>query len=56
MTIGNDPELSPRAPIQSVPYALFAGDVNGDIHPSTVSIGNMEVINENGQWVGNPTA
>src|SRR5262249_37551592 len=55
LKIGTDPELLPRAPVQSVPYALFAGDVRGDIHPSTVSIGSQEVINEKGQWVGDPT-
>src|SRR5689334_22699705 len=38
ITIGDEPELSPRSPIQSVPYALLAQDVNGDIHPTTVTI------------------
>ena len=47
--VGTEPELLPRAPIQSVPYALFAGDVTGDIHPHTVSIGDFEVIDQNGQ-------
>src|SRR5262249_30609881 len=46
ITIGNDPELSPRSVIQSVPYALLAQDVNGDIHPNTVTINGTEVINE----------
>ena len=52
ITIGTDAEMTPRSVIQSVPYAMLAGDVNGDIHPSSVSIGNMEVINNAGQWVG----
>ncbi|HRI70161.1 MAG TPA: collagen-like protein, partial [Polyangium sp.] len=55
ITIGADPELLPRAPMQSVPYAMLAGDVNGDIHPTSVSIGNIEVINNNGEWVGPTT-
>ncbi|MRG95402.1 hypothetical protein [Polyangium spumosum] len=55
ITIESDPELLPRAPIQSVPYALLANDVNGDIHPTTVTINGTEVINNNGEWVGPPT-
>ena len=56
VSVGEDEELKPRAPITSVPYAMMAGDVNGDIHPKTVSIaGHGTVINENGQWVGDPT-
>jgi hypothetical protein len=38
VTVGNDPEMTPRAPIGSVPYAMVAGDVNGDITPSSLSI------------------
>ena len=55
ITVGDEPELSPRSAIQSVPYALLAQDVNGDIHPTTVTINGTEVINENGEWVGPPT-
>ncbi|MDC3981315.1 hypothetical protein [Polyangium jinanense] len=55
ITIESDPELQPRAPIQSVPYALLANDVNGDIHPTSVTINGTEVINNNGEWVGPPT-
>src|SRR5688572_2510092 len=55
LTVGDTPELLPRSPVQSVPYALLAEDVNGDIHPTTVSINGSEVINENGEWVGPPT-
>ncbi|MFO0762790.1 MAG: hypothetical protein U0359_40510 [Byssovorax sp.] len=52
ITVGNGSPLSPRAPIGSVPYAMVAGDVNGDIHPTSVSIGAMEVIDATGNWVG----
>lgn len=55
ITVGNDPEMTPRAKIGSVPYALRAGDVTGDIHPTTVSVGGQIVIDENGTWVGPPT-
>ena len=54
--VGSDPEMSPRAGVRSVPYALLANDVNGDITPNSVSVeGFGLVIDENGQWVGDPT-
>ena len=52
ITIGDAPELEPRSPVQSVPYALMANDVNGNIHPNSVSIKGDEVINDKGEWVG----
>lgn len=56
MTVGTDPEMAPRSQIGSVPYALVAGDVVGDIHPSSISIpGFGQVIDAAGQWVGSPT-
>ena len=56
VTVGADPEMSPRAPIASVPYAMFAGDVRSIIHPVSVEIeGFGPVIDANGQWVGDPT-
>src|SRR5688572_5749313 len=54
--VGTDPEMTPRAATRSVPYALLAQDVNGDITPRSVSIqGYGPVIDENGSWVGEPT-
>src|SRR5262249_28106101 len=38
ITIDGDAEMTPRASIASVPYALVAGNAIGDITPSTVSI------------------
>src|SRR5512139_1670754 len=56
ITIGSDPEMTPRAPVLSVPYALSAENATGDITPSSVSIpGYGAVINDQGQWVGDPT-
>ncbi len=54
MTVDNEEEMLPRSPLQSVPYAIVAGDVNGDIHPTSVSIGDMPVIDSTGTWVGKP--
>jgi hypothetical protein len=53
--VGSDPEMTPRSPIDSVPYAIVAGDVNGDIHPKSVSVGGATVIDSSGHWVGSPT-
>jgi hypothetical protein len=53
--VGSDAEMTPRQEIVSVPYALsaaVAGDVVGDIHPASVSIGDTLVIDEDGNWVG----
>jgi len=56
ITIGGDDEMKPRARVGSVPYALVAGDVRGDINPTSVSIeGVGVVIDENGQWMGDPS-
>jgi hypothetical protein len=55
-TVGSDPEMTPRAPVASVPYAMLAGDVDGDIHPTSVSIAGVgQVIDSHGNWVGSPT-
>jgi hypothetical protein len=56
MTVGSDPEMTPRATIGSVAYAMVAGEVTGDIHPTSVSIAGFgAVIDAAGQWVGSPT-
>ena len=50
--VNTDPEMAPRQVVDSVPYALLANNVNGDITPSSVSVGGTMVINSTGQWVG----
>lgn len=55
ITVGTDPEMTPRPPVQSVPYALVAGDVLGDIHPTSISINGAVVIDGTGKWVGTMT-
>lgn len=55
VTVGADPEMTPRAPVQSVPYAMVAGDVFGDIHPTSISVGGTPIINSMGEWTGAPT-
>jgi hypothetical protein len=55
ITVGADDEMSPRAAIGSVPYALVASDATGDVHARSLSIGGTEIITSNGIWVGPPT-
>ena len=55
VTVGVDPEMTPRAAIQSVPYAMVAGDAIGDIHPTSVTVGTTEIINSMGEWTGAST-
>ncbi len=52
ISVDGGPELLPRHPTLSVPYALSASDVTGDIHPRTVWVGQQMVIDEGGNWVG----
>src|ERR1700722_9525877 len=52
ITVNTDAEMTPRQPIQSVPYALVANNAVGDITPNTVSVAGMKVIDNTGKWVG----
>lgn len=52
ITVGDDDELSPRAEVGSVPFALVARDAVGDIHAKSISIGGKTVIDAAGKWVG----
>ncbi len=47
-------ELLPRAQLASVPYALIAQDVVGDINPHSIHVGGQQIIDEAGNWVGPP--
>lgn len=52
ITVGADTEMTPRAVVQSVPYAMIAGDVLGDIHPASITVNGNEIINSMGEWTG----
>jgi hypothetical protein len=54
LKVGADDEMVPREMVTSVPYALLATEVTGDIHPTSVSIGSKQVIDATGKWVGDP--
>ena len=62
VTVGDNDEMTPRIRVggalkaQWAKVAEHARDVRGeDIHPNSVSIGDTPVINDQGQWVGDPT-
>ena len=56
ITVGNDPEMGPRVEVASVPYAFLSNNAVGAITPVSVEIqGFGLVINDQGQWVGDPT-
>ncbi|MEZ4472881.1 MAG: hypothetical protein R3F60_19265 [bacterium] len=57
LSVDGAAELTPRTPFVKVPAAFWADvarNVIGDITPRTVSIGGRVVINQAGQWVGDP--
>ena len=55
VTVGTDPEMTPRQTIVSVPYALMANNAVGDITPTSISVNGTTVIDSSGQWVGPST-
>jgi hypothetical protein len=55
IAVGNDAEMTPRTKVESVPFALVAGNAVGDITPNSVSVGGKTVIDATGKWVGDPT-
>ena len=52
ISIDGGDELEPRHPMGSVPYALVADNVTGDITPSSIAVGGLPVIDASGNWVG----
>ena len=56
ITVGADPEMTPRVETLSVPYAFISNNAIGAITPISVEIQAFgPVINDQGQWVGDPT-
>jgi hypothetical protein len=52
IAVGSDAEMTPRQPVTSVPYAIAATNVIGDITPKSVTVGGTKVIDASGKWVG----
>lgn len=55
ISVNGDSEMLPRATVQSVPYAMYAGDVRGEIHPTGITINGTQIVNAMGEWVGPST-
>jgi len=55
VTVNTDPEIAPRQPLVSAPYAFVADNVLGDISPHSVSVGGTTVISATGTWSGPST-
>ena len=50
--VGTDPEMTPRLPMVSVPYALMANNAVGDITPSSITVNGKQIVDGSGNWVG----
>jgi BclB C-terminal domain-containing protein len=55
IAVDADAEVEPRFLLGSVPYAILASDVQGDIHPASIVVGGTTIIDATGKWVGLPT-
>ena len=61
-SVNGGPNMEPRMRVSTTLRAQWAATCKScqrrpeeDIHPATVSIRDTEVINAEGQWVGDPT-
>jgi BclB C-terminal domain-containing protein len=55
VAVDTDAEAEPRFLLGSVPYAILASDVQGEIHPASIVVGGSTIIDATGKWVGLPT-
>ena len=59
VTVGTDTEMVPRTKLTSAAYAQLAKNAvdvkNRDINPRSVTVNGVQVIDQNGNWVGSPT-
>lgn len=51
LTVEDDVEM-PRIQLVSVPFALFAHDVRGDISPRSITVAGELIVDRDGSWVG----
>lgn len=52
IAVDSDAEMTPREPLDSVPYAICASNATGDITPRSISVGGAVLVDETGKWVG----
>ncbi len=55
LSVDDDPEMSPREPVDSVPYAVVSANAVGDITPRSITVGGVRIVAEDGTWVGPAT-
>jgi hypothetical protein len=53
--IDNDAEMTPREPVDSVPYSMVASNATGDITPHSIAVNGAPIVDATGHWVG-PTS
>jgi len=55
ITVDNDAEMTPREPVDSVPYSMVANNATGDITPHSISVNGNPIVDATGKWVGPAT-
>lgn len=49
VTVATDSEMTPREQLVSVPYAMVAQEVIGDIHPNSITVGGVLIVKPTGE-------
>jgi hypothetical protein len=55
ITVDDDAEMTPREPVDSVPYSMVAANATGDITPHSIAVNGAPIVDANGKWVGATT-
>jgi len=55
ITVDDDAEMTPREPVDSVPYSMVANNATGDITPHSIAVNGTPIVDAAGKWVG-PTS
>ena len=55
ITVDDDAEMTPREPVDSVPYSMVATNATGDITPHSIAVNGAPIVDANGKWVGATT-
>src|ERR1700760_2308968 len=55
ITVDDDAEMTPREPVDSVPYSMVASNATGDITPHSIAVAGVPIVDATGKWVGPST-
>jgi hypothetical protein len=55
ITVDDDAEMTPREPVDSVPYSMVAANATGDITPHSIAVNGAPIVDATGKWVGPST-